>query len=288
MNERKKMPISTPVLLASVAGGLVLYLAPKDGRVTFSSPFRELFVVLMAVLVSVLLLAVSRRYDAVGVALVVMIAFVFVNYVSYAVGLYWQDKELGHPFTLNLDYYEAFCWGLIWFIPFLICITIRVFASGGWDTQTHHEEFSHFFKMAGRAFYVYYTIAFLACFVFFNPIDVGGIRTVHLIPFENFFGRFSGSTGSLSFFGNLLFFTPLGFFAAIRMKKPRWYKLLLVGVITGALVESVQFALNTGAVETNDAILNLIGVMLGFWLKFLLDKIRSFVTNGEETQIRYL
>ena len=289
MDKTKKMNLSTPVLFASFAGGLVLYLAPQDGRATFFSPWRELFVVLMAVLVAVLLLIVSRRYESVGVALIVMIGLVLINYISHSIALYWRDKELGQTFLLHMDFYDAFCWGLVWFIPFLICITVRVFASGGWDSEAHHGEFIRFFKMAVRSFYVYYALVFLACFVFVNPVDLWGKRAVNLTPFYGFFDSFSKpGASSLSFFSNLLFFVPLGYFATVRMRRMRWFLAVLIGLAVGILVEGLQFAFNTGVADINDAILNMIGFVLGFAAKLLLDGFRAFVTNGEETRIQYL
>lgn len=67
--------------------------------------------------------------------------------------------------------------------------------------------------------------------------------------------------------GNVVMFLPLGFFPpAIWPKLRAWWKMLLLSAGIIVLVELTQLFTLRGSCDTDDVILNLLGVAIGYWL----------------------
>ena len=64
------------------------------------------------------------------------------------------------------------------------------------------------------------------------------------------------------FFGNLLWFTPVGLFT--RIQGGRLWKAVFFGFLLSLFVETGQFVLGSGISELDDLILNSCGALLGY------------------------
>ena len=73
------------------------------------------------------------------------------------------------------------------------------------------------------------------------------------------------------FFGNLLWFTPVGII--VRIQGGHLWKAALLGFLLSLLVETGQFVLGSGVSELDDLILNTCGALLGYAAACLWNKI---------------
>ena len=76
---------------------------------------------------------------------------------------------------------------------------------------------------------------------------------------------------SYLFFGNLLWFAPLGFF--LRQRGRKLAGTVLLGMGLSVLIEAAQFLLGSGVTEVEDVILNTCGAAAGFALSALTERI---------------
>lgn len=75
-------------------------------------------------------------------------------------------------------------------------------------------------------------------------------------------GESFGKTESIQNINNVLVFIPFG---ALFPGK-RWKQLLITAVLFSTAIEAVQYALNLGWCEIDDAICNVLGAAIGFGL----------------------
>lgn len=276
---------STEVLI-SAAGGIALYLTPQDARANFISPIRELCVVALACIIACLLLFLFKSYSAIGIALCSCMTLVVLSYIVTSIETVSQELTEGKSFTLTLGYYDGLSWGLVWFVPFLLCIIIRVFAVAQWDSREKRADFFRFFQYSTYSFLCYYALVLLACFVFMHPINMQQARSFNLIPFAEIWNKFQGESGGILYLiGSLFLLSPMGFFMYVRFPKLTWWKHLCLALAVSILIELIQLILNTGMVDIDDVLLNVAGFYIGGLLKWLIDKMRNAVTDGEEPQL---
>ena len=69
--------------------------------------------------------------------------------------------------------------------------------------------------------------------------------------------------------GNIAMFVPIGFFPALLWRGWRWWKVLLLGLLTSCAIECIQFFIGRST-DIDDVILNTTGAVLGFGLYALL------------------
>lgn len=76
--------------------------------------------------------------------------------------------------------------------------------------------------------------------------------------------------------GNVLAFVPFGLFLPIFLKsQKKWLKTLLYGLIFVVSIELIQVLTRVGCSDVDDIILNMTGILLGFWGNLFLTKNRS-------------
>ena len=68
---------------------------------------------------------------------------------------------------------------------------------------------------------------------------------------------------------NIGIFLPVGFFAALLWRRPRWYRSLLAGLCSSCNIEFIQFFIGRSS-DIDDVLLNTAGSLMGFWLFLLL------------------
>jgi glycopeptide antibiotics resistance protein len=97
------------------------------------------------------------------------------------------------------------------------------------------------------------------------------IDSYNLVPFRSIYQFLTGSTSNREFFfnimGNILLFVPFGFLLPVIWRKAK--HLTIVAVSAGflsLLFELYQFFTNTGQLDVDDIILNLMGGITGFLL----------------------
>ena len=92
------------------------------------------------------------------------------------------------------------------------------------------------------------------------------LQRIQWIPFLNMLNSDGPiGWGLFMLLGNIIMFSPLGFFVALLWRHPCWQKSLLAGFCSSFLVEIIQFFVGRGS-DINDVILNSLGALCGFWL----------------------
>lgn len=286
---RNMTTLTTARRLAAVGGGLMLLLAPRDGQLLLQPPLREFYILGIVLFVSAVMLLLFKSYEPLGFSLVTVMTLSGLQILGSA-GMQWIDSlNRDVPFDFQFSYYDIVCWGAAWFLPFMICILIRLLARNEWDTPERRADFCRFFKEAAVSFLFYYAVLYITCFLFIHSVDLDGTRVFDLTPLSHmaqYFGEMEH--GGRYLLGNLFFFTPLGFFFAVYRPKWRQWMYLPFGVLLSGGTELLQYAFNCGVADVDDVILNVAGLMIGVWLKRALDRLRTLMTNREELAIQYV
>lgn len=277
----RNLNITTQQFIASLIGGLALFLVPQDAKNIFnSSIFREFYVAGIAVLVVALLFLIFKSYVTIGISLLVVMTLIALNYIVSNIRL-----NIHEPFQFHLDYYDGICFFLIWMIPFLSCIVIRMFSFDACVSNLCKEEFKNFMNLSTIAFAIYYIILLLAYFLFAGPVDLFSERDIDLIFFSNNANSSLEPFKTKECIKSFVYFIPLGFLVCIYKNNMNFWKRILIAVCFGIFIELVQFALNTATVSLWDVIFYTLGFIVGGAIKKLLDIIRYTIIRGEESTI---
>jgi type II secretory pathway pseudopilin PulG len=81
--------------------------------------------------------------------------------------------------------------------------------------------------------------------------------------------------GALNIGGNIAFLIPIGFLLPFVFAHIDWKRTLVVAVLSGMSIELTQVFLHIGIFDIDDVILNGLGVMVGFWMYLLFQKMMS-------------
>lgn len=143
------------------------------------------------------------------------------------------------------------------------------------------------------AMFIFYVVFLL--WLFFglsaiSAIDWHAPRSVNLIPFQTIWGYLSGAIpvpASWAFhnvFGNVAVFIPFGLYLQLMGGKRLRISFLWV-VFASLFIEMTQFALNVGAADIDDVLLNALGGLIGILLYKLVlmlakkqDRAKTIVT----------
>ncbi|MDD6062801.1 MAG: VanZ family protein [Oscillospiraceae bacterium] len=176
---------------------------------------------------------------------------------------------------------------IVWATPFVCVLVLRIFIPFADRFQTFREDFRKFYHDSVGTFIFFYICVLLYCFVLQRKpgIEPG----LNLVPFSmilSYLNSFSFSYESLFYLvGNVLCFFPFGFFYKIRKQKPEPVRTVLLPVILSLLIEVSQLLFRMGDFDIDDILMNAAGFYLGLFIAFLMEKIRSAVTKGEERSI---
>ena len=72
---------------------------------------------------------------------------------------------------------------------------------------------------------------------------------------------------------NILLFIPLGFFLSSVVKRHKIFAVLLIGISISLLIEYLQYSYNKGVADINDVVSNVLGLIVGMSLFFVLSKL---------------
>ncbi len=279
--------LTTAQLFVALAGGVAFYLAPRDAQI-FHSPLQELYTAGLAGVICILVLIFFKSYETVGLSLLIGIVFLILDFLVGTLFRWVETMGADRAMVFQMDYHLGMIWALIWMVPFLICLLVRIFALNEWDTAKKRLDFSYFSRWANISFGIFYGILLLFCLILNRPVDIWGTREVNLIPFHQIVQYFSSSSDVVYLlFGNLFFFTPIGFFLSVGKPTMRWWQKLLIALGIGVVIEASQWVLNTGMVDIDDVLLNAGGFYLGCGIKWLVDRMRWVISGGIEKKIPY-
>lgn len=269
-------------LFVSMAVGLILYLLPNDIRnQTDSVYFSEVMVLAASFVVTAVFLFIIKRYEAVGAALltnsiITAGAFVFssVNGILTKTGEFWP----------HISQYQLITMFVLWIVPFMMVVLIRMMAKDSKDTDESRQGFCRFLVLALRALMIIYILVVVFVQVIPHAPDISATRGIYYMPFVRIRECLeqAGEWGTVYLCWNGLILAPLTFSLLILNPKMRWWQILFISFACGLVLEIFQFSFNTGAVYVDDLILYIAGGFIGFLIKHLIDYIRSFITVGQD------
>lgn len=76
--------------------------------------------------------------------------------------------------------------------------------------------------------------------------------------------------------GNVIGFIPFGFFLPVLKRRFRkGWKIGIMGFLLSLFIETLQLYWKVGSFDVDDLLLNTIGVIIGYWIFMVCNKIRS-------------
>lgn len=135
-------------------------------------------------------------------------------------------------------------------------------------------------RMVHSIFIVYMVILFRIT-VFRSSFKWDGLflhGTVNLIPFVdlcNLMKQGRWETAVYLFFGNLIWFIPLGVFLEYRKITCSLFRIGIYGFCLSLVIEICQFVFGTGVTDVEDLILNTLGTIGGALLLKLVHDIKK-------------
>lgn len=106
----------------------------------------------------------------------------------------------------------------------------------------------------------------------FSGTELG--HPANFVPFKTILPYLLGYKGwiiaGINLAGNILPLIPIGFLLPLISKRMTWKKALLLSFVTALAIETMQVLLDVGIFDIDDVILNVLGVMIGFWAFIVL------------------
>lgn len=271
-------------LLSIPAALLLAGLLAVSG--VFSSPMQEIFLIGTSVAVTALLFIVSRDYMTCAVAQALGVAF---SLSLYIYRLLFESRSIGRFMTFE----DAFRIGLVWLSGFVVIMLIRLFSPARRVSKKNLSDWNRAFHLTSIVFLIAYAALLVWLFYFLRSTDLTGERSLNLIPLKGAFavywphiraGEFKYGI-FIQFFGNLLIFSPLGFYLRVYAKKMPIWLIALVPVLLSGTIEATQYIWNMGKSDVDDFWMNVLGFWIGVFTYSLIGWIRRLVSRGSEKNI---
>lgn len=250
------------------------------------SPYQEVWIVAASVMLAILLFIFTRNHLVLAMCNSIGLVFILAFYMSDAIA---SGDEISDMVSFEL----AFRIGLVWFCIFFVSLIIRLFSAGKWDARKSKESFRKAFHLNSLVFLVAYIGLLVMLFVSQRDIGMYSNRSLNLIPLQGAFAVYwphivSGNFQNgvfVQFFGNLLIFTPLGFYMPVYVKRIPRLMIIIFPILLAGIIETSQYVLKTGKSDIDDFWMNVLGYWIGVMLFYLLGLVRSKVTKGKEKSI---
>lgn len=110
---------------------------------------------------------------------------------------------------------------------------------------------------------------------------------INIVPFIDIIDTFKESPVSFIclFWGNIIWFVPFGLYLR-KIKDCKIIITVAAGFCLSLFIEIMQCIFGTGVSETDDLILNTIGVLIGIYAAYLFDKSKFKITISRKTSHR--
>lgn len=282
MNFLKGKKLPTGHFFLALAAGFMFFLLPTEAKVQCEQQFWELYVLSLSVIITVVLLLIVKKYEVTGVALITATSLLAIRFIFESISA--AVKGNAKPLSEELTLYDMVSWIVIWFVPFAITVSIKLFAVGAWNTKEKRYGFSKFLFLSGTALLIIHIMIILCKYILPFESDFGGSRQIVLLPFVRIINCIAGThpTGFFYILWHCIMLIPTGFFLPIFIKKMKFVPVILVGIGVGSFLELCQLVLNTGSLCVDDIIMYTLGAIAGYGLKLLIEKTRSVLTLGHD------
>lgn len=272
-------------LYVSMAVGLILYLLPGDIRNQMNSIIlSEVMVFISTLTITAVFFFIIKRYEAIGAAL---LTNSIITAGAFCFGIINGLLSRGSEFWPEISEYSLISMFIIWVVPFLFAVMIRTFSREGKDLDDLRIGFSRFLSLSLRALMIIYILVIVFKQLVPHIPKTTLNRVINYIPFVKIQECLDGFTdgGGLYLLWNGLILMPFTFSLLVLNPRIRWWQTLFISFAAGLAIEVVQFSLNTGTVYVDDIILYMIGGMIGYLLKRIIDVIRFRVSGRQENNM---
>ena len=268
--------------IIAIAVGLMFFLLPSDAKNQFES--ESICAGMMCIssfVLTVVMYFIIKRYDAVGAAMFTMsmlmvagMVFSIINGINTSGKSYWPA----------LSEYNIVSMFILWLVPFLVAVFIRIFSVGYSDTTSRRRCFARFMVLSMRSLLIIYIIVLVFKLVIPEQPSPGAGRQIILMTFSRIGPCLSGTheNGIAYIIWHCIILLPLTFYLTVLAPGCKVWHMLIIAFIFGVTVEALQYVLNTGSACTDDVIMYLVGAVLGTVLKRLFDRVRRAVTFGQD------
>ena len=272
--------------ILSLPGAILLFVVLYYAEIHLHGGVREAVMICTSAIVTFTLYSLAGGYLTAILAQGIGLYSIFLFYLA---DVWILDSSLSSVFTSV----RLFGILLVWFTGVFVLFFIRIFSRGDKDTPKRRESFQIAFHLSSVFFLTFYAVILFFLFFLMREADLSGNRRLNLIPFQGAFavywpkirdGKF-GNDVFIQFFGNLLIFTPLGFYLGIYCRNMKKAVILLIPVAAAGLIEATQFVFNMGAADVDDLWMNVLGAWFGYLLIYLVGWMRARVTDGRERTI---
>ena len=103
--------LSTAQLFVALAGGVALYLIPRDAQ-GIHSPLQELYVAGVAGIICVLILIFFKSYETMGLSLLIGMSFLILNFLGSTCFQWFETAGADRNLAFQLDYHLGILWAL--------------------------------------------------------------------------------------------------------------------------------------------------------------------------------
>jgi len=241
--------------------------------------------VVLSSMVSLIALRVKNGLKIMTLAFNIFIFFWIAFAIGWELFLQIRNHTEGVKFSgwIHFFYYDkSMTIGLVWFSIMTIFTSFRM-KKKSFKNEMAVKDYVSFFNASSRGFIIYYLLLLFYSFVIIR--DLGSRPSVpNFIPFHMIiqYARIHDYETFMVFFGNLLLFTPFGFYTKVIKNNTHFIVLLLLPVIISSIIEISQLILKNGNCDIDDVILNSMGFYLGVFIKLIADKIVVKITAGSE------
>ncbi len=108
----------------------------------------------------------------------------------------------------------------------------------------------------------------------FGGTDAG--HSANFVPFKTIVPYLFGYKGliiaGVNLVGNIALLVPIGFLVPLVYRNMTWKKSLIIAIVSGLAIETMQTVLRVGIFDIDDVILNALGVMIGYFMLIILTK----------------
>ncbi len=174
---------------------------------------------------------------------------------------------IAFPIWIKLaDYLHIIVIGVIWVSLTLFAYLIGLYVS---ETTIHLKPW----KL--HAFMLLYTSSLLVL-LFFRPNEQNH-EAINLVPFSTIEYYLTSEVSFLIAFynlaANIALFIPLGIYFRFVYQKSTLPKVLLISILSVSCIELFQYISHRGTLDIDDLILNVLGMIIGYFLQPILAKV---------------
>ncbi len=284
MNVLPSQKLTISQVFLGLAAGLMLFLLPNDAKNQISSEgLCEAFILLISLVIAAVLLFITKRYESVGLAILTMSCLMA---LSIILEIIMGFIELPSTYWPDLNQYRIVSMFLLWFVPFICCMTVRLLSTGNGDNNDTRRGFAVFMSISMKALLIIYILVIVFKLILPDKPSQEN-RHIEWMIFKRITDCINGTheNGAAYILWHCIVLAPLSFYLSVLVPKFRLWQIAIIAACFGLATEAMQFIFNTGAACTDDILMMIIGSMSGLFFKKLIDKLRCVITKGEDTEM---